>query len=74
MLGVVRDDGPEPAFPNYRDRYEDYSSMPLEEALLDWPSDPSLAKRYLTAQKDDANTFLGEAQYSGAYFDKISWC
>jgi hypothetical protein len=70
-FGVVRDDGADPRFPSYRNRYEDHSAMPLEDALAAWPTDTKLAKRYLTVQKDDKNTFLGSDKYSGAYFDRI---
>ncbi|MDP6943189.1 MAG: hypothetical protein QF464_03485 [Myxococcota bacterium] len=70
-FGVVSQTEAYPNFPYYSTRYDDYSDRGLEEALADWPSDPSLARRFLTQQRDDENTFLGPEAYSGAYFDQI---
>jgi hypothetical protein len=70
-FGVVRDTHADPRFPSFRDRYADHSALSTEEALANWPDDSELARRALTSAKDDANTFLGEAMYSGAYFDRI---
>jgi len=70
-FGVVRDNTPHSSFPSFRNRYPDYSHMSIAEAQANWPSDPKLVKRFLTASKDDENTFLGEGAYSGAYFDRI---
>ncbi len=70
-FGVYRGDTPDERFGRYAERYDDFSDMPAEDALIVWPSDPKLAKRKLTPSGDDHNEFLGENAYAGAYFDQM---
>jgi len=57
--------------PNFKTKYHDYTGMAQGDLTGNWPSDPSLRKRYLTTQKDDGQPFLFEGAYAGAYFDEI---
>jgi len=55
--------------PTFGTSYMDYSKS-VEDGG-EWPTDAKLAARYLTTLKDDANPFLGEDAYAGAYLDKL---
>jgi hypothetical protein len=70
-FGVRTKTGKYSGMPNFRTKYQDYSHMSNSQALDNWPSDPSLRKRFLTTLKDDKQPFLGEDLYAGAYFDEI---
>lgn len=54
--------------PRFRDSYPDYTDS---YDGVHWPSDQKLRTRKLSKNGDDANGFLGEDLYSGAYFDEI---
>ncbi len=70
-FGAWRDDAPDSRFSNYRTRYTDYTGIELAEDLSNWPVDPKLVRRKLSASGDDLNEWLGEEAYAGAYFDRI---
>ena len=70
-FGVWRDNAPDGRFPSFKTRYEDHSDQAGSVTPETWPSDAKLARRKLTLSRDDANEWLGDEAYAGAYFDKI---
>jgi len=75
-FGIVDADGRRlSGYPKFANAYTDYTDrvaeMSQEELLANWPSDADLRTKFLTRAKDDANDFLGEDAYAGAYFDEI---
>ncbi len=75
-FGIVDKSGARIAgFPRFATDYKDHTSAFAGKSNADivasWPHDTKLRARYLTAGKDDDNTFLGDGLYSGAYFDEI---
>jgi hypothetical protein len=71
-FGMRREDGRFARTPNFRDRYEDFSSQ--ADAIRDgasWPSDPSLAGKRIPGSFDDAQPALGPDAHAGAYFDRV---
>ncbi len=61
--------------PRYGTQYTDHTASFAGRTnayiVANWPSDGTLATKYLTSQKDDYNTFLGPDKYAGAYFDEV---
>lgn len=75
-FGVVDRNGARvPGYPSFATAYKDHSNLARtlspSDLLARWPSDSALRKRALTKLGDDANTFLGEGAFAGAYFDEI---
>ncbi|TNF37848.1 MAG: hypothetical protein EP329_02005 [Deltaproteobacteria bacterium] len=75
-FGIVDADGRRlSGYPKFRDSYRDYTDtaarMSSEELIASWPKDENLRTKFLTTRKDDANDFLGDEAYAGAYFDEI---
>ncbi len=75
-FGIVKSSGARvTGYPAFADTYADHTDRlsALTGAALEaqWPHDTALRARALTAQKDDANAFLGENAFAGAYFDEI---
>ena len=62
-------------YPKFASAYKDHTALATQLSATDlaarWPRDTALRARFLTAQQDDANPFLGEGAYAGAYFDEI---
>ena len=54
--------------PRFKSAYTDYTGRYDGSS---WPSDAKLRARKLAKKGDDANAFLGEELYAGAYFDEI---
>ncbi|MCA9515624.1 MAG: hypothetical protein KC635_11830 [Myxococcales bacterium] len=75
-FGIVDRNGARvPGYPSFASAYKDHTSLAktltAEDLIARWPSDTSLRGRSLTKLADDANEFLGEDAYAGAYFDEI---
>jgi len=75
-FGIVVADGSSPtAFPRFATAYTDHTTamagMTDAQIIAAWPRDNVLRTRALTTLRDDANPFLGEDAYAGAYFDEI---
>ncbi len=62
-------------YPSFKTAYADHTALAAsrsqEELLASWPTDDALRRKFLTSRKDDANAFLGDEAYAGAYFDEI---
>jgi len=62
-------------YPKFASAYKDHTALATqlsqEDLLAGWPQDANLRARFLTTQKDDANPWLGDEAYAGAYFDEI---
>jgi len=71
-FGMRREDGRFSRTPDFRTRYEDFSSQ--ADAVRDggaWPSDSSLRNKKIPGSFDDGQPALGEDLHAGAYFDEI---
>lgn len=71
-FGMRREEGRFSRTPDFRTRYEDFSS--LASSVIDggeWPSDSSLRNKKIPGSFDDAQPALGEDLHAGAYFDEI---
>jgi hypothetical protein len=55
--------------PRFAQVYDDFSGLPAEAALQDWPRDVVLRGRGV--QAGDEQPFLGEGARSGAYLDEL---
>ncbi len=70
-FGVWRDDFADGRFPRFRVSYADHTAAGPGATEADWPRDAKLARRKLTTSGDDANEWMGDDKYAGAYFDEI---
>ena len=75
-FGIVDSNGVRlKGYPAFATAYKDYSQLATQlsqaRLLAAWPKDAALRAKALTARQDDANPFLGDGAFAGAYCDEI---
>lgn len=71
-FGMRREEGRFSRTPDFRTRYEDFSSQAdAVRGGASWPSDSSLRNKTIPGSFDDEQPALGEGLHAGAYFDEI---